>query len=158
MAPTRRRMLAPLPSSKITKAEERAEGQVSRRVYLSYFRWALLYLFSLFLPPNLVPVANQSVWRVGTQRRCSVGCGAMPAGERAEGQVSQRVYLSHHQVRLNPSAPAAAAACLHGLCCLQAAQAHAAAVPCFHAAADPGSPLVLLPHNINATWTPPHEP
>lgn len=39
MAPTRKRMLAALPSSKITKAEERAEGQVARRVYLSYFKW-----------------------------------------------------------------------------------------------------------------------
>ena len=38
MAPTRKNMLAPLPSSKITKAEERAEGQVARRVYSTYFR------------------------------------------------------------------------------------------------------------------------
>lgn len=38
MAPTRKRLLAPLPSSKITKAEQRAEGRVARLVYLTYFR------------------------------------------------------------------------------------------------------------------------
>ncbi|PRW61038.1 multidrug resistance-associated 1 isoform X8 [Chlorella sorokiniana] len=45
MAPTRKGMLDPLPSSKIIKVEQRSEGQVSRRVYLSYFKsWSPYFL------------------------------------------------------------------------------------------------------------------